>query len=177
MTAANTHNLGKALAIAAVCTLLCATAMAAAGDERAPGATAIDQRSYRLGGIDSWAEGVNAGVKKMALSSPMSAQEMDALLEDAQRIAKDNKVELYREADFLVTDLFPTSATEGKQVLIIYQGTTKNEYLALKKRKAELVKAGKYTGAAREQIARQLGKLLSYPDAKIDALLKPQTQR
>ena len=45
------------------------------------------------------------------------------------------------------------------------------------KQKAELVKEGKYTGEAREQIARKLGRLLSYPEAKIDQLIKAQTQR
>lgn len=157
----------------AACVLAASAAsQASVGEEVAPPRPAIDQRSYRLGGIDSFAEVVNLGIKKMALSAAMSPQEMDALVEEAGRIARNNEVELYREADFLVTDLFPLSATQGKHVLIIYRGSTKNEYVALKKQKAELVKEGKYTGEAREQIARKLGRLLSYPEAKIDQLLK-----
>jgi hypothetical protein len=154
--------------------LIAANLSHAAQEPAAVDAAQIDQRSYRLGGIDSFAEIVSLGIKKMALSAAMPAQDMDALIAAAERIAKDNKVQLYREADFLVTDLFPPAATADKHVLLIYQGSTKDEYLNLKKQKAELIKAGKYTGAAREQIARKLGKLLSYPDAKIDELLKAQ---
>ena len=76
-----------------------------------------------------------------------------------------------------MTDLFPPSATRGKQVLIIYKGSTNDEYLALKREKSQLVQTGKYTGEPREQIARKLGRLLSYPDAEIDRALKTQAQR
>jgi hypothetical protein len=160
----------------ALCAVLLATACSAyAAQERVAAETPkIDQRSYRLGGIDSFSEVVSLGIKKMALSAAMPAQDLDALVDAAERIAQRNKVQLYRENDFLVTDLFPATATEGKQVLVIYQGSIKNEYLALKQQKADLVKAGKYSGAEREQIARKLGRLLSYPEAKIDELLKAQ---
>ena len=99
------------------------------------------------------------------------------MLEEAQRIARERNVELYRENDFLLTDLFPPSVTQGKQVLIIYKGSTNDQYLALKKEKAQLVQNGKYTGEARERIARKLGKLLSYPDAEIDRALETQALR
>ena len=156
------------------CALMLGAAMPAqpASESTVAGAAQIDQRSYRLGSIDSFAEVVSLGIKKMGLSAAMLPHEMDALVQHAERIALENQVELYREADFLVTDLFPSSVTQGKHVLIIFRGSTKNEYLALKKQKAELVRSGKYSGAAREQVAREMGRLLSYPEAKIDELLK-----
>ena len=77
----------------------------------------IDKRSYRLGGIGAFSEVVGGGVKKLALSSPMRSQEMDALMDEATKIAARNRVKLHRETDFLVTDLFPASVTEGKHVL------------------------------------------------------------
>lgn len=132
---------------------------------------AIDQRSYRLGGIGAFAEMVGAGVKRLALSAPMDPAEMDALIEDATRIAADNGAEVYRETDFLVTDLFPAALTEGKDVLLIYRGETKREYLDLKDRKSQLQEAGEYVGEARLDIARRFGALLSYSDEKIGALL------
>lgn len=160
--------------VAAVCALMITTGgrTLAADDHSRTGAHEIDRRSYRLGGIDSFAEVVSIGIKKLALSSAMAPQEMDALVDDARRIAADNSVELYRETDFLVTDLFPASATQGKHVLLIYRGTAKDEYVALKQRKTELTATGKYTGKAREDIAREMGRLLSYPEAKIDEMLK-----
>ena len=131
----------------------------------------IDQRSYRLGGLSTFAEMVRVGVKTLALSAAMLPDEMDAFVGDAERIAQDEAVMLYRETDLIVTDLFPADVAEGKHVLLIYQGTTLDEYLALKEKKAELVDSGSYAGEARRGIARQFGKLLSYPDAVIEELI------
>jgi hypothetical protein len=133
--------------------------------------TQIDQRSYRLGSIGAFSEIVAVGVKKMALSSPMTPPEMDALVEDAERIARENGASLYREEDFLVTDLFSESLTAGKHVLVIYMDPAKEEYLALKAEKKELVEKGEYEGEARREIARKMGRLLSYPEERIEQML------
>ena len=132
----------------------------------------IDRRSYDLGIIFAFGEMVHVGLKKLALSAPMAPEEMDGLMDEAQRIAQLNQVELYRETDFLVTDLFPAEVTAGKHVFLIYQGLTKQEYLDLKAEKARLVQAGQYHGAARREIARRFGRLLSYPDETIDSMLE-----
>jgi hypothetical protein len=134
-------------------------------------APTIDQRSYNLGVIGAFGEMVDVGVKTLALSAALPPDEMDRLVEEAARVAQRNNVEIYREADFLVTDLFPPAITEGKHVLVIYKGETKQAYLDLKARKAQLVASDKYTGKAREDIARQFGTMLSYPEWKIDALI------
>ena len=134
----------------------------------------IDRRSYNLGVIGAFAEVVDLGIKKLALSAPMTPEETDDLIEDARRIAGDNHILIYREADFLVTDLFPAEITEGKHVLLIYKGQTKQEYLDLKAEKERLIRLGRYHGEARENIARRMGKLLSYPDSKIDSLIKTE---
>ena len=131
----------------------------------------IDQRSYRLGGLSTFAEMVRVGVKTLALSAPMTPDEMDAFVDDAERIAQDEKVVLYREKELIVTDLFPADVAVGKHVLLIYKGATLDEYLALKRRKSELVASGCYTGDARRDIAWQFGRLLSYPDANIEDLI------
>ena len=131
----------------------------------------IDQRSYTLGGLSTFAEMVRVGVKTLALSAAVTPKEMDDLVEDAERIAQEEGVMLYREMDLIVTDLFPADVAEGKHVLLIYKGTTLDEYLALKKRKSELMETGSYAGEARRDIARQFGRLLSYPDANIEELI------
>jgi len=135
------------------------------------GGPSIDQRSYRLGSIGAFAEMVDAGVKKLALSAPMLPGEMDALVDDARRIAEEHGVELYRETDFLVTDLFSSELTEGMDVLVICGAPTLQEYLDLKAAKERLVSLGVYDEAARLEIARRFGALLSYSDEKIVALL------
>lgn len=131
----------------------------------------IDQRSFTLGGLSTFAEMVRVGVKTLALSAAVTPEEMDDLVADAERIAQEEGVLLYREMDLIVTDLFPADVAVGRHVLLIYKGATLDEYLALKQRKSELVASGSYTDDARRGIARQFGRLLSYPDANIEELI------
>ena len=131
----------------------------------------VDERSYKLGGIGAFGELVNIGIKKLALSAASLPEDMDAIIDEAKNVAKRNNVEIYREDDFLVTDLFPASVTEGKHVLLIYQGETKQEYLDLKVQKEQLIESNQYTDKARKEIARRFGEMLSYPEWKIDELI------
>lgn len=139
-------------------------------DDAAAGWT-LDPLSYSIGNFSTFAEMVDIGLKKMALSQALPAAEMDRLEHEVRAMADEWDVEIYREADFLVTDLFPPSATEGKDVLIIYTGDTLEKYLVLKEEKARLVANRAYAGELRRDIAWSLGKLLSYPDKKINELL------
>ena len=131
----------------------------------------IDERSYQLGVIGAFSEVVGAGVKKLALSSPMTPEEMNALMEDAERIAGENGAKLYREEDFFVTDLFPESVTKDKHVLLIYLDPVKDVYFELKAEKAALLEKSGYEGEARREIARKMGRLLSYPEERIEQML------
>ena len=137
----------------------------------------IDPRSYNLGIMGGFAEVVRLGVKKLALSEVMTPAEMDGVMDDAQIIAARNEVMIWRETDFLVTDLYPQDVAAGKHVLLIYTGNTLNEYLALKADKAALVASHHYEGQAREDIARRFGQLLSYPKEVIDNLLQQQANK
>ena len=152
--------------------LLIATPLIAQDDVTMP---KIDQRSYNLGVMGGFAEVVKLGVKQLALSEVMSPEEMDDIMDDALVVAKRNGVEMWRETDFLVTDLYPADVADGKHVLLIYKGDTLDQYLALKADKAALVAAGEYDGKAREEIARRFGRLLSYPESVIDDLLERQS--
>jgi hypothetical protein len=130
-----------------------------------------DVRSYRLGSTASWSEAISVGVKELALSSPATPDEMDALIGEAESIAARFGISVYREADLLVTDLFPDDVAKDKHVLLLYRPPTLDKYLALKQKKAALIEAGDYKGKAREDIARGFGRLLSYPDSVIDEKL------
>lgn len=133
--------------------------------------TEIDEHSYNLGIMGGFAEVVRLGVKTLALSEVMDPDVMDHLMADARVIADRNEVEIWRETDFLVTDLYPADVAAGKHVLLIYTGDTLDRYLAIKADKQALKEAGEYEGAAREAIARRFGRLLSYPEPVIDDLL------
>jgi len=134
----------------------------------------IDQRSYILGGIGAFAEMVGAGVKQLALSAPLDPAEMDAIMAEAERIAGDNGARVYRESDFLVTDLFPSSLTEGKHVLLICSEATRQEYMDLKAMKRQLQDSGHYEAEARTEIAQRFGELLSYSEEKVNSLLNAE---
>jgi hypothetical protein len=131
----------------------------------------LDTQSYQLGAIAAFSEIVAAGIKKLALSSPLAPEDMARLFPEAEKIAEKNGALLWLEKDFLVTDLFSTDLTEGKQVLLIYLDPIKEEYLALKQEKEELIKSGQYQGEARKNIARKIGRLLSYSEEHIEKML------
>lgn len=154
----------------AIVMLLASPAASSAGSDEGTGWT-LDRLSYAIGNFSTFAEIVDIGIKKMALSQALPPAEMDALEREVRKKSAEWEVEIHRETDFLVTDLFPVSATEGKDVLIIYRGDTLAEYQTLKARKAELVADGSYDAAARKELTWSLGKMLSYPDAKIEQLL------
>ena len=128
----------------------------------------LDRRSWNLGAIAAMSEMVDYGIKKLALGAPLVSDEMDVLIDEAIRTAAAHDVEIYRETDFLVTDLFSAELTEGKHVLLICHESTFYEYEALKAEKKRLEDLGEYYGEARTDIARQFGRLLSYPDAHIE---------
>ena len=131
----------------------------------------IDQRSYILGGIGAFAEMVGADVKKLALSAPLDPAEMDVIVRESERIAAENGTEIYRETEFLVTDLFPAALTEGKHVLVICSESTYMEYMGLKALTQRLAESGQYEGDARTDVARRFGEMLSYSEEKISSLL------
>ncbi len=132
----------------------------------------IDQRSYRLGGVGSFSEMVGVGVKTLALSAAMAPADMDELEADIRRIAEEAGIQAYRESDLIVTDLFPADIAKGMDVMLLYKGSTLDEYLALKSKKNELIKAGKYSGEERKNIAREFGRMLSYPPANIEEKIR-----
>lgn len=131
-----------------------------------------ERRAFRLGSLQTWSESVSVGIKELALGSPLTTEETDAMLEEATAIADRYGVSLFRETDLLVSDLFPADIAKGKEVLLIFRLPTLDKYLAIKDRKARLVESGKYEGVARENIARDFGRLLSYPETVIDEKLR-----
>ena len=124
-----------------------------------------DSFSYQCGVVDAFNEMVAAEVKALALSHPMDTrEEMEALIAYAHESCRRHGTKLYPECDPLITDLFPASLNRGK-------------YIRLKDRKAATVEAGAYFGGNRSRIARDYGRLLSYPEETIRRLLSENTDR
>lgn len=131
----------------------------------------MDQYSYELGVVGGFSELISEGVKQLALSAPLSPGEMDQFQVDAEKIAARHGVSVYRESDLIVTDLFPPDVASGKDVLLLYRGTTLEEYLSLKSDKAKLEKKGNYDSEAKIRISRRFGRMLSYSPREINRLL------
>eukprot|EP00754_Rhynchopus_humris_P044617 Rhum_TRINITY_DN4284_c0_g1::Rhum_TRINITY_DN4284_c0_g1_i1::g.13716::m.13716 len=144
----------------------------AAADVGVPPNGTIVESSYQLGAISAFAEMVDLEVKTLGLSRPMAPSALEPLLVQITSILQSNHVEGHRVTHFLVTDLYPASLTEGKHVVLIFKARTAlDEYFAVGEEKARLEAAGRYHGRARTEVARRLGRLLSYPEATIDALI------
>jgi len=131
----------------------------------------MDQYSYELGVVGAFSELISAGVKQLALSAPLSPEEMDQFQVDAEEIAARHGVSIYRESDLIVTNLFPSDVASGKDVLLLYRGTTLEEYLSLKSDKAKLEKKGGYDSEAMIRVSRRFGRMLSYSPREINRLL------
>jgi catechol 2,3-dioxygenase-like lactoylglutathione lyase family enzyme len=128
-----------------------------------------------LGVIAAFSEVVAAGVKQLALSSPMSPAEMDEFEAEAKKEAAKYGVSVFREKELIITDLFPADVAKEKDVLLLFKGKTKAAYMQLKADQKKLQAAGKYDQKASREISRRFGRLLSYTPKKINQLLAQNT--
>lgn len=135
----------------------------------------IDAISYELGVVGGFSELINAGVKQLALSAPLSPEEMDLFMEEAVKVASKYKVSIYRETDLVQTLLFPLDVAEGKDVLLLYKGSTLEQYLDLKADIGRQEESEAYGEQERIELARRFGRLLSYSPREINRLLANNT--
>ncbi len=139
----------------------------------------LDRYSYQCGVIDAFNEVVRAGVKRIALSHPVDTkEEAMELIPFSQQICQQYGNHFYLEESPLLTDLFPISLNKGKYNIIYYrQEEDIRQYLALKKRKQQLLEQQAYQGEARRQIAVEYGKLLSYSPEAIERYLAQNEEK
>ncbi|UYP44915.1 hypothetical protein NEF87_001200 [Candidatus Lokiarchaeum ossiferum] len=135
----------------------------------------LHKKSFDLGVVGAFSEVINAGVKQLALSAPLPPDEMDNFIEDAKKIAAKHNVLVYRESDLIVTDLFPADIAKGLDVLLLFQGTTKDNYLMLKEDQKLLKDTAQYNEKNRRMISKRFGRMLSYSPQKINGLLSMNT--
>jgi catechol 2,3-dioxygenase-like lactoylglutathione lyase family enzyme len=121
-----------------------------------------------LGAMRAMAEMVAADVKPIALSEPLTLEEGESLLTEAQEIAKKYGVEVFRDPALIKTMLFPESVADGKEVFVFYKPNALEAYLDLKKTIDE--------GKSSIDEARRFGRLLGYPNHYINALLAKNTE-
>ena len=132
-------------------------------------------KSFEVGAMEAFCEMVNYDVKNLGLGVPLVPDEMDRFLPYAEKSAKRHNVLIYRESDLIDTDLFTKGIAKGRDVLLIYNGTTLTQYLDLKADRKNLEAKNLYHGKAREEIARRFGRLLSYTPRTINNQLALHT--
>lgn len=79
----------------------------------------LDARSYQLGMTYAFAEMVGSGVKRLALSPPLSESELSDIEEEVKLIADEYHLSMYIDDDFLETRLFNPSFTRGRRSSIL----------------------------------------------------------
>ena len=145
-----------------------------ASDEKGRKTGRIDSFSYQLGVMDCFCEMVAAGVKRLAMSHPFSdREERDRYREEVKRLCDKYEIFFYPEEEALLTALFPKEANRGKPLYLFYgKEETLTEYLALKEEQKRLMEQGLYTREEDERLAREFGRLLSYPEDGICRLIR-----
>ena len=136
----------------------------------------IDRISFELGMINCFVEMVACGVKRLALSPPISPRDHERIKQASDDIAEGFGIRSYLEKSLLVTDLQSEEFTKGKWVVLYYEDDdVLNAYLALKEKKQRLENSGEYDRDARREISREFMRLLSYPEDKIEEKLSQDT--
>jgi len=137
----------------------------------------IDRISFQLGMINCFVEMVACGVKKLALSPPVTPEDYAVIKDASDDIVKGFGIKSYLEKSLLVTDHQSPEFTRGRWSILYYEDDEVLEaYLALKEKKQHLEQSGRYDKTARQEISRAFMRLLSYPENKIDEKLSKDTQ-
>jgi hypothetical protein len=129
----------------------------------------LDRRSFQLGMINCFAEMVAVGVKRMAISPPLTPEEYETIKEASEAIVKGSGIRSYLEKSLLITHLQTPDFTRGKWSILYFKDqSTLDAYLALKERKEQLKTEGQESEEAEKRISMLFMELLSYPNHVIE---------
>ncbi len=107
----------------------------------------LDVRSFQLGMINCFAEMVAVGVKRLAISPPLTPAAYEEIRDASEAIVKWS-ILYFKEQEVL------------------------GSYLALKASKGALEAMGAYSPRARQEISRTFMQLLSYPERTIEEKIR-----
>lgn len=132
----------------------------------------IDPFSFQLGMINCFVEMVACGVKRLALSPPLSPSEYEAVAPYSEQIVEGFGIASYLENSLIVTMLQSPEFTRNKCSILYYKNeTTLGAYRNLKERQACLVASDGYDTNAQKEISMAFMELLSYPSDVIASKL------
>jgi hypothetical protein len=136
----------------------------------------IDRPSFQLGMINTFVEMVACGVKKMAISPPLTPEDYHTIKEVSDEAAAKFQIKSYLERSLLITDLQSEEFTRGKWSILYYEDDeVLQKYINLKEKKRQLEESGQYSSSDRKEISRDFMRLLSYPEEKIEEKLSAKS--
>jgi hypothetical protein len=131
----------------------------------------FDILSFMAGTNLAFSEAVGLGVKKLALSSPYSPEQLDVMMEVTRYSSQRFRTVYLPEPNLLESMLFPRDIARGKTVVLIaHDQSVLDEYAELKCLKERSDSMGNPEDMELE-IARRFGRLLSYDEAGIEGLI------
>ena len=131
----------------------------------------FDKLSFMSGACLAFSEAVGFGVKQLALSSLYTAEELEIMLKVIEYASQRFGTVCAPEPELIKTKLFPRDIAMGKTVVLIANNqTVLDEYAELKRLKKESEGSGNPDELELE-LARRFGKLLSYDERSIEALI------
>jgi len=132
----------------------------------------MNKISFELGMINCFVEMVACGVKKLAISPPLSPEDYMQIAPLSDEIVNKFGVNSYLEKNLLITDLQSEDFTKAKWSILYYEDDrVLRAYLELKEKKEHLERIGEYYTVARKEISRDFMRLLSYPEKIIEEKL------
>jgi len=131
----------------------------------------FDVMSFMAGTNLSASESVGMGVKKLALSSPYSDEQLGVMMKVTEYSSERFGTVYLPEPNLLESKLFPRDIARGKTVVLIaHEKAVLDEYTSLKELKRESDANGNPEDMELE-IAKRFGRLLSYDEAAIERLI------
>lgn len=129
----------------------------------------IDRISFQLGMINCFAEMVACGVKKLAISPPLTPEDYKKIGPASDEIVRGFGIRSYLEKSLIVTGLQSEEFTKGKWSILYYKtDDVLQSYMDLKAMKKQLEEEERYDDDCSNFISRKFMQLLSYPEDVID---------
>ncbi|MFK7951953.1 MAG: VOC family protein [Ekhidna sp.] len=115
-----------------------------------------------IANFETLCEMVANDAKPIGISPPLTENEVNANWDVFDQIAKKWDLNIYRDNDFPITALWPSSITKNKEVVLVYKHPRLVQYLQLKDDLKTIDPI---------QAARRLGRMLGYSSLGINRLL------
>ena len=132
----------------------------------------IDRVSFEIGMINCFVEMVACGVKKLALSPPLTCEDYEKIKPWSEKIVAGFGIKSWLEKRLIATDLQSDEFIAGKWVILYYK--TDGVLESYKKLKKKRLKIDETKGPEQKKIkilSKEFMQLLSYPEDVIEEKL------